>query len=267
MAQNQIRPRSPISWVGGKSKLTQTIIPLIPAHHCYVEVFAGAAWVLFRKPPSKVEVINDINGELVNMYKVIRHHHEAFIRAFDHVLVSRDQFREFMDTPVAVLTDIQRAVRFFYTLRTSYAAKVVGQTFTSGSERASRLNFDTLSQDIEEAHNRLKRVWVENRPFEVLIPQMDKPNTFFYIDPPYWDCEDVYGKGLFGKDDFVVLRDLCAAMKGKFIMSINDVPQIRELFADFCIREVKTQYSVNRNKVSDVTELLIANFELDLKTD
>ena len=267
MAQNQIRPRSPISWVGGKSKLTQTIIPLIPAHHCYVEVFAGAAWVLFRKPSSKVEVINDINGELVNMYKVIRHHHEAFIRAFDHVLVSRDQFREFMTTPTEVLTDIQRAVRFFYTLRTSYAAKIVGQTFTSGSERASRLNFDTLSQDIEEAHNRLKRVWVENRPFEVLIPQMDKTNTFFYIDPPYWDCEDVYGKGLFGKDDFVVLRDLCASMKGKFIMSINDVPQIRELFADFCIREVKTQYSVNRNKVSDVTELLIANFELDLKTD
>ena len=267
MALNQSRPRSPISWVGGKSKLTQTIIPLIPEHRCYVEVFAGAAWVLFRKPPSKVEVINDINGELVNMYRVIRHHHQAFIEAFDHLLVSQDQFREFMDTSVHVLTDIQRAVKFFYTLRTSYAAKIVGQTFTSGSERASRLNFDNLAESIAEAHERLKRVWVENRPFDVLIPQMDKSTTFFYLDPPYWDCEDVYGKGIFDKDDFTKLRDLCAGMRGKFIMSINDVPEIRELFKDFHIIEVDTQYSVNRNKVSDVTELLIANFPLDVKPD
>ena len=96
---------------------------------------------------------------------------------------------------------------------------------------------------------------------------MDRSTTFFYLDPPYWDCEDVYGKGIFDKDDFTKLRDLCAGMRGKFIMSINDVPEIRELFKDFHIIEVDTQYSVNRNKVSDVTELLIANFPLDVKPD
>ncbi|AXF86385.1 Modification methylase DpnIIA [Ephemeroptericola cinctiostellae] len=262
MAHNQTRPKSPISWVGGKSKLTATIIPLIPPHHCYVEVFAGAAWVLFRKPPSKVEVINDINSDLTNMYKVIQHHHAAFIDAFEQVLVSRDQFDTFMATPTRILTDIQRAVRFYYMLRTSYAAKIVGQCFSVGAARGSRLNLTLLEQDIKDAHERLKRVWIENRSFAKLIPSLDKPNTFFYIDPPYWDCENVYGKGIFGKDDFAVLRDLLLQVKGKFIMSINDTPQIRELFADFHIKEVATQYSICRDSINDVVELLISNYVL-----
>ena len=71
-----IKPKSPLAWVGGKSKLTSTIIPLIPKHSCYVEVFAGAAWVLFRKDSSKVEVINDINGDLITLYRVIQNHLE-----------------------------------------------------------------------------------------------------------------------------------------------------------------------------------------------
>lgn len=86
MATNQSKPRSPLAWVGGKSKLTSQIIPLIPEHRCYVEVFAGAAWMLFRKPPSKVEVINDINDELVTFYRVIKHHRTAFVDAFNDLL-------------------------------------------------------------------------------------------------------------------------------------------------------------------------------------
>lgn len=252
--------KSPISWVGGKSKLTDQIIPLIPPHHGYVEVFAGAAWLLFRKPPSKVEIINDINRDLTNMYKVFRHHPQAFVDAFNHMLVSRDQFDEFMATPPEILTDVQRAARFYYLVRTAFGAKVDHPHFAVGSTRPSRLNLPQLEQDIEAAHARLARVYIENRPFDKVITALDKPSTFFYIDPPYWDCENVYGKGLFSKDDFVRLRDLLANLKGKFILSINDVPQIRELFKDFHIREVCTRYSLCKDSVNDVTELLIMNY-------
>jgi DNA adenine methylase len=109
--------KSPLAWVGGKSKLTSTIIPLIPAHQCYVEVFAGAAWVLFRKEPSKVEVINDINGDLITLYRVIQNHLEEFVRYFKWSLVSREEFDRLQRVDESTLTDIQRAARFYYWLK------------------------------------------------------------------------------------------------------------------------------------------------------
>ena len=104
---NPTKASSPIAWVGGKSKLTAEIIPIMPAHRCYVEVFAGAAWLLFRKPASKTEVINDINGELVNMYRVIKHHRQAFIDEMRIMPVARDLYNLQRATPPEVLTDIQ----------------------------------------------------------------------------------------------------------------------------------------------------------------
>ena len=262
MATNQSKPRSPLAWVGGKSKLTSQIIPLIPEHRCYVEVFAGAAWMLFRKPPSKVEVINDINDELVTFYRVIKHHRTAFIDAFNDQLTSRIEYNRFLATPPEVLTDIQRAVRFYYALRNNFGAKITDHSFVVAHQRPARISVDALAADIKDASARLNRVYVEHLPYEKLIPRLDRAHTFFYIDPPYWDCEDVYGKGLFGKDDFVTLRDLLANVKGKFIMSINDVPKIRELFAQFHIKEVATEYSIHSGPTQKVTELLIANYPI-----
>lgn len=263
MARNQDKPRSPIAWVGGKSKLTADIIPLIPEHRGYVEVFAGAAWLLFRKPPSKAEVINDINGDLITFYRVIKHHRAAFVEAFNDVLTSRAEYDRFLATPAEVLTDIQRAVRFYYVLRNTFGAKVTDSSFVVSSQRPPRINPEQLDEEIREASDRLKRVYIEHLPYHKLIPRLDRPDVFFYLDPPYWDCEDVYGKGLFGKDDFTLLRNLLAKAKGKWLMSINDVPQIRELFSEFYIREVRTQYTLASTDPKRVTELLIANYPID----
>lgn len=263
MAKNQATLKSPISWVGGKSQLTDQIIPLIPPHLGYVEVFAGAAWLLFRKPASKTEVINDINRDLTTMYKVMRHHPSAFLECFNNMLVSRDDFDDIKATPAHVLTDVQRAARFYYLIRTSFGAKCDGQHFAVGSTRPSRLNLTQLHDNVAATRARLARVAIENRPFDKVITALDKPTTFFYVDPPYWDCEDVYGKGLFSKDDFTLLRDTLASIKGKFILSINDVPQIRALFAGFTIREVETRYSLSKDANTAVTELLILNFDPD----
>src|SRR4051794_21454863 len=80
---------SPIKWVGGKSRLRKQIISLLPPHTCYVELFAGAAWVLFGKPPSNVEVLNDIDQDLVNFFRVVKEKPEELIASFDWELVSR----------------------------------------------------------------------------------------------------------------------------------------------------------------------------------
>jgi DNA adenine methylase len=102
-----------LSYLGGKSRLTDQIIKRIPEHECYVEVFCGASWLLFRKEESKTEIINDINSDLVTLYRVVKHHLDEFVRYFRWIIVSREEFERFRNTPPAVLTDIQRAARFY----------------------------------------------------------------------------------------------------------------------------------------------------------
>ena len=143
------------------------------------------------------------------------------------------------------------------------AIYITDSSFVVSSQRPPRINPEQLDEEIREASDRLKRVYIEHLPYHKLIPRLDRPDVFFYLDPPYWDCEDVYGKGLFGKDDFTLLRNLLAKAKGKWLMSINDVPQIRELFSEFYIREVRTQYTLASTDPKRVTELLIANYPID----
>lgn len=259
---NKHTRKSPLGWVGGKSKLTSTIIPLIPPHKCYAEVFAGAAWVLFRKEPSHVEVINDINGDLVTLYRVIQNHLEEFVRYFKWMLIARDEWDRLQRVADDTLTDIQRAARFYYLVRNAFGAKVVGQSFGVSNSTKPRLNFTRLEEELSETHLRLARVTIENLNYEQLIKRYDGEEVFFYVDPPYWDCENDYGKGIFSKDDFMNLRDTLASAKAKWLVSINNVPEIRVLFSGYEIREVKTKYSIASKESKSVTELLVANYPL-----
>jgi DNA adenine methylase len=254
------KAKSFFGWVGGKSQLTSTIIPLMPEHQCYVEVFAGAAWLLFRKPQSKTEIINDINGDLVCLYRVVQNHLEEFLRYFKWVLISREEFERLKTVSPETLTDIQRSARFYFLIRNAFGAKVTGQTFGVAATGRPRLNLLRLEEELSDAHLRLSQVFIENRPYSQVIKQADRETTFFYVDPPYWDCEDMYGKGLFSKADFTALRDQLATVKGKWLVSINDVPEIRTLFKGFNIKVVPTKYSLSPGKVKPVNELLIANY-------
>lgn len=261
--ENAGQRKSFLSWVGGKSLLAGKIIPLIPDHKCYCEVFAGAAWMLFKKEESKVEVINDINLDLVTLYRVIQNHLEEFVRYFKWVLVSRDEFERLQRVDPTTLTDIQRAARFYYLIRTRFRSMLDSPLMQISAEQRPKLNLLRIEEDLSMAHLRLTRVYVENLPFLKLIDRYDRPGTFFYIDPPYHGCEDDYGKGLFQRSDFDALSARLATLKGTFIMSINDTPQIRKLFAGFTIRTVTTRYSIGTAKRDKpVTELLIANFKM-----
>lgn len=256
--------RSPLAWLGGKSKLADTIIQRFPAHEAYCEVFAGAAWVLFKKPESKVEIINDINRDLVNLYRCVKHHLAELCAQFRWMLVARDEFDRFLATPADTLTDIQRAARFYYLAKTSFGARIAKPTFGIAATGPSRLNLLRIEEDLSEAHLRLTRVYIENRPYEQIIDRFDKPGTLFYIDPPYWGCEQDYGVGVFSRDDFERLATQLGGLKGKFLLSLNDVPGVREVFDGFNIESVKTRYSIAAKSNKVVGEVLISNYKQPL---
>jgi len=118
-----------------------------------------------------------------------------------------------------------------------------------------------IEEELSAVHLRLSRVYVENMNYDLLIKRFDREGTFLYVDPPYYGCEDYYGDGIFSRDDFARLQAVLADIKGKFLMSINDKPDIRQIFKDFYIEEVQTTYlTAGANKKKRVTELLISNY-------
>lgn len=253
--------KSFLAYMGGKSLLSKKIVERIPAHSCYCEVFAGAAWLLFKKEESDVEIINDINTDLVTLYLVIKYHLEEFIRYLKWILVARDEFNRFKAENPDTLTDIQRAVRFYYLLKSGYAGRIPNPSFSSSTTSAPRLNLLRIEEELSAVHLRLSRVYIENQGYEKIITRFDKPETFFYIDPPYYGCENYYGAGLFCRQDFTKLCELLGNLKGRFMMSINDVVEIRELFKKFKFEQVNTSYSAGgADKRKRVTELLISNY-------
>ncbi len=257
--------KSPLSgWMGGKYQLSRQIVSMIPAHQCYAEPFAGAAWVFFRKSRSEVEVLNDINTEIVTLYRVVQHHLEEFIRYFKWVLVSRDEFDRQLKAEPSTLTDIQRAVRFFYIQKSSFGGRIDKPTFGYAPSRGPRLNLLRIEEDLSQAHLRMSQVYVENLGYADLIRRYDRDHTFFYIDPPYYNCEGYYGPGIFSKADFDVLATQLAGIKGKFLLSLNDTPEVRAIFSEFVIDPVSVTYSCGKVK-SLAKEVLIRNYGLEGK--
>lgn len=253
--------KSFLAYMGGKSLLTKKIIPRIPAHHCYCEVFAGAAWLLFRKEESEVEIINDINTDLVTLYRVVKLHLREFIRYLEWLLVAREEFDRFKKENPETLTDIQKAVRFYFLLKSGFAARIDKPTFNIAASSKPRLNLMRIEEELSAVHLRLSRVYVENRPYEKIIERFDRPDTFFYCDPPYYGFEDYYGKGVFSSHDFQKLRILLEGIKGKFLMSLNDHKEMRALFSGFNIETVDTKYLASgASKQKHVKELLIMNY-------
>jgi DNA adenine methylase len=257
--------KSPLSgWLGGKFQLSKRIVSMIPEHQCYIEPFTGAAWVYFRKEKSEVEVLNDINLEIVTLYRVIQHHLEEFLRYFKWCLVSRDEFERLLKVDASTLTDIQRSARFFYLQKSAFAGRVDHPSFGYATTRPPRLNLLRLEEDLSQAHLRLHNVYIENLNYSDLIRRYDRPHSFFYIDPPYFGCEDDYGKNIFARSDFEVLAAQLKGIEGKFLLSLNDVPEIRDIFADFIIETATVTYTCSKKHVK-AGELLIRNYELEGK--
>jgi len=251
-----------IPWMGGKRRLADRIIPMFPAHECYVELFAGGAALFFIKPDiARCEVLNDINGELVNLYRVLQHHLEEFVRQFKWAISSRQVFKWHQEQPTEPLTDIQRAARFYYLQHHAFGGRVEGQTFGTATT-APMFSFCRIEEHLSAAHLRLSGVCVEHLSWHECFDRYDRPHTFFYADPPYWETEG-YGVA-FPWDQYERLERAMTSAKGKIMLSINDHPDIRSLFGHFRMEETSIRYS-NHNQSGGsqaaAKELVIMNWE------
>jgi DNA adenine methylase len=249
----------PLSYIGGKNRLAKRVIEIFPKHTTYVEAFAGGAQLFFRKEPSKVEVLNDLDGEIVNFYRVCQQHYEELLRYFRFAVVSRQWFDLLKATNPAVLTDIQRAARYLYLLRNCFASLVRSPIYHRNVIQPPGFNLERLPELIEKAHKRLARVQIECAPYGEILKRFDRPTTLFYLDPPYfrrklyrYNLDDV---------DFAKLAECLADLRGKFVLSLNDVPEVRALFHRFHIYGVELAYSTQKRAGRRYREVLITNFQ------
>lgn len=179
-------------------------------------------------------------------------------------LTTRSEFERLVETNPKTLTDLERAARFLYLQRTAFGGKVSGRNFGVSKDRPARFNLTTLEPMLEDLHSRLSGVVIECLDFGAFIDRYDSGKTLFYLDPPYWGCENDYGKSAFSRSDFTRLADVLAGIKGRFIMSLNDVEGVRETFGSFHILPVQTRYSISKNRQDSeaASELLISNYTL-----
>ena len=248
----------PLPYIGGKNRIAKKIIEIFPVHTTYVEVFAGGAQVLFHKEPSTVEVLNDLDGDVVNFFRICQSHYEELIRYLKFILASRRWFALFEAENPESLTDIQRAARFFYLQKNAFAGLVRRRKYSYAVAGPSSFNPRRLPEVLENAHKRLERVQIECLPYSEILRRFDRPTTLFYLDPPY------HGRSLyrfnFTDDDFVKLAERLRHLHGKFILSLNDVPRVRELFGTFNLREIELSYTAQMEAGKRFKELLITNF-------
>jgi DNA adenine methylase len=250
-----------IPWLGGKRRLADKLIPLFPPHECYVEVFCGGAALYFLRPvPAPTEVINDINGELVNLYRVVQHHMEEFVRQFKWPISGRQLFKWQQMTKPEVLTDIQRAARFFYLQQHAFCGKVTGQTFGTATT-SQAINLSRIEENLKAACLRMGGTYVENLPWQDCMKRYDRPHSFFYLDPPYWQTE---GYGVeFGFEQYEQMAEVMRSCKGKVMVSINDHPDIRRVFNGFNMMGMDIKYPIAsaQGNVKTSQELVITNWD------
>jgi DNA adenine methylase len=249
-------------YLGGKSRLAKTIaaeIEKIP-HQQYAEPFVGMGGMFFRRlTPAHYEVVNDINKEISNLYRILQRHYPAFVDYTTWMICSRDTFAKLKAANPESLTDLERAARFYYLQKICFGGRSASPTFPAHHFNPSRFNINRLTLELEQINQRLSGVVIECMDFGDFIARYDGANTLFYLDPPYYHHENDYGSGVFRRADFTRLASILSGITGKFILSLNDVPEVRQIFSAFGIRAVTTTYTTNGAHQKEVGEVLISN--------
>lgn len=251
----------PAAWIGGKRQLAGRLVGMISAipHVTYAEPFVGMGGVFFRRTTApKSEVINDRNGEVVNLFRILQRHYPQFMDTLKFQITSRREFERLKACDPSTLTDLERAARFLYLQKLAFGGKVKGQNF-GVSLNGARFNLTRLAPMLEDVHERLAGVILENLDWLQFLDRYDRPETLFYLDPPYFGSEDDYGKRLFGREQFAAMAERLARLKGRFLLSINDVPEIRQTFTGFAFNEAELTYTVGTGNGKAARELIISD--------
>ena len=255
--------KAPFGWVGGKSQLAKDIVSMMPEHKIYVEVFGGGLHVLYAKPKINFEVVNDINGELINLHRCIRKSPESLSFYLKKFLISRELFNDMKLKRFKPRNDIERAAVFYYLISQSFGSKADNFAMSTKSFRKPK----DIYKSFYKWSKRLRFVTIENMSFEKLIKTYDRDGAFFYCDPPYYKTEKYYKNiGEFGEREHRLLANVLSECNGKWLVSYNDCEFIRELYDGFNILESKeVEYLLGKNahgKRKVVREIYICNYEV-----
>ena len=232
---DQLQPVDPVrpaaGYIGGKRNLSRRLVALIGAvpHHTYAEAFVGMGGIFLRRDRRpRAEVINDWSEDVSTFFRILQRHYVAFLDMLRFQLTTRAGFERLMRTDPATLTDLERAARFLYLQRLAFGGKVAGRSFGVAPGGPGRFDVSKLG-------------------------------PLFYLDPPYFGCEDDYGQGMFARAEFMLMADYLANLRGRFILSLNDTPEVRQIFARFTIQEAETTYTLpGSDSAKKAAELIIS---------
>jgi DNA adenine methylase len=259
--------KTPIAYYGGKQKMLKHILPLISAHTCFVEPFAGGLALFFNKSPSKVECINDINGELINFYKVIKHNFNELYYLLEETLYSKLQYKEaknIYNNPDNY-DNIKRAWAVWVLCNEGYGGGInKGWGFSKKKNEGLLLKNKILNFTNEYAE-RLKNVKIECNDALTVIKNFDNEDTFFYIDPPYIETSQGHYKG-YTENDYTKLLEILSVIKGKFLLSSypNEILEKYAVKNNWNKLDISKflEMSSNLKKARTKTETLVFNYKV-----
>lgn len=244
-AVQPVRPAAP--YIGGKRNLARRLVTMIGdvPHQLYAEPFVGMGGIFLRRTSRpKAEVINDWSRDVSNFYRILQVHYVQFLDMLRFQITTRAEFERLCAVDPDTLTDLQRAARFLYLQRTSFGGKVKGRVF-GVDFTGSRFDVTKLGPILEDLHTRMSGVTIERLPWAKFMARYDRPGTLFYLDPPYFGCETDYGDDMFGRAEFEQMAEVLGQLKGRFILSINDRPEVRRIFSRFNFAEADVTYTVS----------------------
>lgn len=259
-----VDPVKPVAaYIGGKRVLARRLVDLINSidHSTYAEGFVGMGGVFFRRDMRpKVEVINDWSEDVSTFFRVLQHHYVAFLDMIRFQISSRAGFEKLIALDPASLTDLQRSARFLYIQRLAFGGKVRGRNFGVSPTTPARFDVTKIGPMLEAVHERLAGVVIERLHWSDFIGRYDRPGTLFYLDPPYYGCEGDYGRDLFDRSQFEPMAEQLRKIRGRFLLSLNDHPDVRAIFAGFTFRDEDVRYSVGGQANAKIAgEVIISN--------
>jgi DNA adenine methylase len=248
------------AYIGGKRNLARLVIERLRAipHTTYVEPFIGMGGIFLRRPfRARSEIINDISQDVSTLFRILQRHYVALMDMLRWQITSRSEFERLIAATPESLTDLERAARFLYLQRTAFGGKVSGRNFGVSPGTSGRFDVTKLGSILEDVHQRLAGVVIERLPWPELLVRYDRPDTLFYLDPPYWGNEDDYGPGVFARADFERMAQMLAGLKGRFVLSLNDRQEVRQTFRGFHVEAVPTTYTIGSGRSKSAGEVLI----------
>ncbi|WP_375673624.1 DNA adenine methylase [Bartonella sp. TS82HLJMH] len=233
------------AWMGGKHYLRKKIIPILNSidHETYVEPFLGSGVIFLNKRPAKYSVINDLNGEITNLFQCVQNDFDDLAKQLGWFVCSRQLFFELAAIDPESLSKVERAARFLFLQRCVMYGKKEYVSFGFGRKKPTVFNPDKLLARMRRVRQKLLDTTILNLSWERVVELFDASDSLFYLDPPYLVERRYYSSGNFVEDDFVSMAKVLKSIQGKFVLSLNDSDEVREIFRDFDFLELETLWT------------------------